>query len=328
MRYVSLCVVLMLSIGLLHAQSSFKKAFTAMGCGFEVTVVASDQDVADAYLSSAIDNIRRIELLISSWKADSQTGQINSSAGIEPVAVDIELYDLIKRSIGLSKLTNGAFDITYASMDKIWKFDGTVTQFPENQMISESVSRVGFQKIETNDSKHSVFLPEKGMKIGFGAIGKGYAADHTMKLLQSQGVSAGIINASGDLRTWGTQPDGKPWRIGIKNPLNNNKIFTMISLKDQALVTSGNYEKYILIDGKRYSHIIDPRTGVPSSGLTSVTIIASSAELADALATSVFVMGKDVGLDFVNQIKGVECILVEDDGSVSYSDHVNANQIN
>ena len=162
-----------------------------MGCGFEVTVVASDQDVADAYLSSAIDNIRRIELLISSWKADSQTGQINSSAGIEPVAVDIELYDLIKRSIGLSKLTNGAFDITYASMDKIWKFDGTVTQFPENQMISESVSRVGFQKIETNDSKHSVFLPEKGMKIGFGAIGKGYAADHTMKLLQSQGVSAG-----------------------------------------------------------------------------------------------------------------------------------------
>ena len=213
-------------------------------------------------------------------------------------------------------------------MDKIWKFDGTVTQFPENQMISESVSRVGFQKIETNDSKHSVFLPEKGMKIGFGAIGKGYAADHTMKLLQSQGVSAGIINASGDLRTWGTQPDGKPWRIGIKNPLNNNKIFTMISLKDQALVTSGNYEKYILIDGKRYSHIIDPRTGVPSSGLTSVTIIASSAELADALATSVFVMGKDVGLDFVNQIKGVECILVEDDGSVSYSDHVNANQIN
>ncbi len=299
-----------------------------MGCGFEVTVVAMDAQEADVFLEAAIGNIRRIEALISSWVDNSQTGQINQSAGIEPVEVDPELFYLIKRAIAISELTDGAFDISYASMDKIWKFDGSVTQLPDSSIVKESVKLVGYKNIQMNEANHSVFLPEKGMKIGFGAIGKGYAADHTMNLLKSLGVTSGIINASGDLRAWGQQPNGAPWQIGVKNPLNKNKVFVLLPLVNQALVTSGNYEKFITINGKRYAHIIDPRTGYPSSGLTSVTIIASSAELADALATSVFVMGKDVGLDFVNQLKDVECVLVQDDGMVFYSDHINAKELN
>ena len=298
-----------------------------MGCGFEATVVANDAQQADTFLDAAINNIRRIEALISSWDENSQTGNINLSAGIEPVQVDVELFNLIKRSIAISKLTDGAFDITYASMDKVWKFDGSVTQLPDSNTVKESVRKVGYQNIQLSEDNRSVFLPEKGMKIGFGAIGKGYAADHTMNLLKSLGVTSGIINASGDLRTWGQQPNGEPWQIGVKNPLNKNKVFVLLPLVNQALVTSGNYEKFITIDGKRYAHIIDPRTGYPTSGLTSVTIIASSAELADALATSVFVMGKDVGLDFVNQLKDVECVLVQDDGMVFYSDHINAKEL-
>lgn len=298
-----------------------------MGCGFEATVVANDAQQADTFLDAAINNIRRIEALISSWDENSQTGNINRSAGIEPVQVDVELFNLIKRSIAISKLTDGAFDITYASMDKVWKFDGSVTQLPDSNTVKESVRKVGYQNIQLSEDNRSVFLPEKGMKIGFGAIGKGYAADHTMNLLKSLGVTSGIINASGDLRTWGQQPNGEPWQIGVKNPLNKNKVFVLLPLVNQALVTSGNYEKFITIDGKRYAHIIDPRTGYPTSGLTSVTIIASSAELADALATSVFVMGKDVGLDFVNQLKDVECVLVQDDGMVFYSDHINAKEL-
>ena len=298
-----------------------------MGCGFEATVVANDVQQADTFLDAAIKNIRRIEALISSWDENSQTGHINRSAGIEPVQVDVELFNLIKRSIAISELTDGAFDITYASMDKVWKFDGSLTQLPDSKTVKESVRKVGYQNIRLSEDNRSVFLPEKGMKIGFGAIGKGYAADHTMNLLKSLGVTSGIINASGDLRTWGQQPNSAPWQIGVKNPLNKNKVFVLLPLVNQALVTSGNYEKFITINGKRYAHIIDPRTGYPTSGLTSVTIIASSAELADALATSVFVMGKDVGLDFVKQLKDVECVLVQDDGMVFYSDHINAKEL-
>jgi FAD:protein FMN transferase len=324
---LTLLLFFVVAFGFCQSPEIYKKSFKAMGCGFEATVVANDAQQADTFLDAAINNIRRIEALISSWDENSQTGNINRSAGIEPVQVDVELFNLIKRSIAISKLTDGAFDITYASMDKVWKFDGSVTQLPDSNTVKESVRKVGYQNIQLSEDNRSVFLPEKGMKIGFGAIGKGYAADHTMNLLKSLGVTSGIINASGDLRTWGQQPNGEPWQIGVKNPLNKNKVFVLLPLVNQALVTSGNYEKFITIDGKRYAHIIDPRTGYPTSGLTSVTIIASSAELADALATSVFVMGKDVGLDFVNQLKDVECVLVQDDGMVFYSDHINAKEL-
>ena len=324
---LTLILCFVVAFGFCQSPEIYKKSFKAMGCGFEATVVANDAQQADTFLDAAINNIRRIEALISSWDENSQTGHINRSAGIEPVQVDAELFNLIKRSIAISELTDGAFDITYASMDKVWKFDGSVTQLPDSNTVKESVRKVGYQNIQLSEDSRSVFLPEKGMKIGFGAIGKGYAADHTMNLLKSLGVTSGIINASGDLRTWGQQPNGEPWQIGVKNPLNKNKVFVLLPLVNQALVTSGNYEKFITIDGKRYAHIIDPRTGYPTSGLTSVTIIASSAELADALATSVFVMGKDVGLDFVNQLKDVECVLVQDDGMVFYSDHINAKEL-
>ena len=324
---LTLLLFFVVAFGFCQSPEIYKKSFKAMGCGFEATVVANDAQQADTFLDAAINNIRRIEALISSWDENSQTGNINRSAGIEPVQVDVELFNLIKRSIAISKLTDGAFNITYASMDKVWKFDGSVTQLPDSNTVKESVRKVGYQNIQLSEDNRSVFLPEKGMKIGFGAIGKGYAADHTMNLLKSLGVTSGIINASGDLRTWGQQPNGEPWQIGVKNPLNKNKVFVLLPLVNQALVTSGNYEKFITIDGKRYAHIIDPRTGYPTSGLTSVTIIASSAELADALATSVFVMGKDVGLDFVNQLKDVECVLVQDDGMVFYSDHINAKEL-
>jgi FAD:protein FMN transferase len=324
-----LTLVLLLSIthGFCQTPAKFYRSFSAMGCGFQVTVVANNANDADTFLSMAVNNIKRIEGLISSWDEKSQTSRINNAAGVQPVSVDPELFDLIKRSLAISRLTDGAFDITYASMDRIWKFDGSVSELPDPDRIKESVRKVGFQKVQLTDSVQSVFLPVKGMKIGFGAIGKGYAADHTMNLLKSNGVSAGIINASGDLRTWGEQPNAESWQIGVKNPLNKNKVFVLLPLTNQALVTSGNYEKFITIDGKRFAHIIDPRTGYPSSGLTSVTVIASSAELADALATAVFVMGKEIGLDFVNQLKDVECVLVQDDGAVFYSDHINAKEL-
>lgn len=294
-----------------------------MGTRFDITVVANTQSEADTYIDLAIAEISRIEALISSWNPNSQTSLINKNAGIKPVKVDKELYDLIERSIRISKLTEGAFDISYASMDKIWKFDGTMAHMPDEKTIKASVGRVGYQNIKLDASNLTVFLKHKGMKIGFGAIGKGYAADKAKALLQSKNVVAGIINASGDMNTWGKQPNGQDWQVAIKNPLNKNKVFTMMPVYEKAVVTSGNYEQYVILNNTRYTHIIDPRTGYPSSGIISVSVFTVSAELADALATSIFVMGKDTGLNIINQIPTVDCIIVDENGKVWYSKHIN-----
>jgi len=298
-----------------------------MGSRFDITVVANDSIQANKYIDTAVAEISRIEKLISSWDANSQTSEINSYAGIKPVKVDKELFDLIERAIGISKLTDGAFDISYASMDRIWKFDGSMTKMPSKEEITASVEKVGYQNIILDKKNSTVFLKLEGMKIGFGAIGKGYAADKAKTLLISKGVNSGIINASGDMNTWGKQPNGNEWRVAITNPMDKNKVFALLPITNGAVVTSGNYEKYVNFNGKRYTHIIDPRTGYPSTGLVSVTVFAPKAELADALATSVFVMGKEAGLDRINQLPKIECIIIDDKGNITKSKNIEIDKL-
>lgn len=314
--------ILLIVISFCFSQETYKRSLILMGSDFDITVVAKDKVIADQYIDVAVGEIERIEKLISSWDANSQTSLINGNAGVQRVIVDQELFELIERSIQISKLTDGAFDISYASMDKIWKFDGSMKEMPSEEEIKTSVSKVGFHNIILDKEKSTVFLKLKGMKIGFGAIGKGYAADKAKLLLVSKGVEAGIINASGDMNTWGKQPDGSEWKVAITNPLNKNNAFALLPIVDGAVVTSGNYEKYAVFNNKRYTHIIDPRTGYPSSGIVSVTVFAPKAELADALATSIFVMGKEVGINRMNQLKGIECIIVDDQGEIYTSNNI------
>ena len=295
-----------------------------MGSDFEITVVAKTQLEADKQIGIAISEISRIEALISSWKTTSETSNINKNAGVSPVKVSKELFNLIQRALQISNLTDGAFDISYASMDKLWKYDGSMTQIPSKEAIKKSVAKVGYKDIIVDPQNSTVFLKNKGMKIGFGAIGKGYAADKAKKLLISNGVSGGIINASGDINSWGSKPSGSSWQVAITNPLNKNKAFAMLPIKD-AVVTSGNYEKYVTFNSRRYSHIIDPRTGYPSQGIISVTVFAPKAELADALATSVFVMGVETGIDRINQLKAIECIIITDTGTIITSNNLTLN---
>jgi thiamine biosynthesis lipoprotein len=295
-----------------------------MGSDFEITVVAKTQLEADKQIGIAISEISRIEALISSWKPTSETSNINKNAGVSPVKVSKELFNLIQRALKISNLTDGAFDISYASMDKLWKYDGSMTQMPSKEAIKKSVAKVGYKDIVVDPQNSTVFLKNKGMKIGFGAIGKGYAADKAKKLLISNGVSGGIINASGDINSWGSKPSGSSWQVAITNPLNKNKAFAMLPIKD-AVVTSGNYEKYVIFNSRRYSHIIDPRTGYPSQGIISVTVFAPKAELADALATSVFVMGVETGIDRINQLKAIECIIITDTGTIITSNNLTLN---
>ncbi|VAW10618.1 FAD:protein FMN transferase [hydrothermal vent metagenome] len=304
------------------AQRPHKRTFKAMGSRFDITVVANDSVHANAYIDTAIKEISRIEKMISSWDAASQTSEINKNAGIQAVKIDKELFDLIERALSISKLTDGAFDISYACMDKLWKFDGSMTTMPTTEEINASVARVGFDNIVLNKENSTVFLKLTGMKIGFGAIGKGYAADMAKELLMNIGVPSGIVNASGDMNTWGKQPNGKPWKVAITNPMNKDIAFALLPITNGAVVTSGNYEKFVNYNGKRYTHIIDPRTGYPSSGIISVTVFAPKAELADALATSVFVMGKEVGLNRINQLDKIECVIIDDKGNIFTSDNI------
>ena len=299
-----------------------------MGSRFDITVVASNEKEGNEYIDSAIFEIARIEKLISSWDVNSETSLINKLSGIQPIKVDKELFDLIERSIAISTLTNGAFDISYASMDRIWKYDGTMREMPSEEKISSSIKKVGYQNIIIDKEAQTVFLKLKGMKIGFGAIGKGYAADKAKALLIEKGVKAGIINASGDLNAWGKQANGRDWMVAITNPLNKNKVFSWLPINDSAIVTSGNYEKFISLNGIRYSHIIDPRTGYPSTGIISTSIMTSNAELADAISTSVFVMGVETGLDFINQLKGVDCIIIDEQNKIHTSNNIKLSNTN
>ncbi|MFS4493852.1 FAD:protein FMN transferase [Maribacter sp. 2308TA10-17] len=299
-----------------------KKTLKLMGSRFEITVVTPNEELGYINIEEAIAEITRIEKMISSWDKESETYLINTNAGIKPVKVSRELYKLIERCKQISELTDGAFDISYSSMDKIWKFDGKMTKMPSPEEIKKSVDKVGYENIILDSKKQTVFLKDKGMKISFGAIGKGYAADKAKEFLVSRQVVGGIIDAAGDLSTWGTDVTGKKWIIGIVNPLAKDKIVSWLPILESSVATSGNYEKFVTFKGKRYSHIIDPRTGYPSSGIRQVSIFAKSAEFCDALATAVFIMGKEAGLFLINQLDGVEVILFDNFNKTHKSDGI------
>jgi len=291
---------------------------------FTITVVADDETFALENINAAITEIRRIEQLFTTYNANSQTNRINDNAGLQPVTVDTEVFELIERSIGISKITQGAFDITYGSLDKsLWNFDRQMKSLPKPEVALKMVHLINYRNIILNREKSTVFLKEKGMRIGFGGIGKGYAAEMAKKILISNKVVSGIINASGDLTTWGLQPDGKPWTLGISDPDQPAKAFSYMEISDMAVATSGNYEKYVIIGGKKYSHTINPKTGLPVSGIKSVTIISPNAEFADAMATPVSIMDIEAGLYLINQIPGLYCIIIDDYNKIYTSKNIN-----
>ncbi len=291
----------------------FKKGLFLMGNNFEISVVAHEELWALEKIDLAVQEIQRIEKLLTTYNEQSETNLINKNAGIKPVKVSAETLQLIQRSLRISEITQGAFDISYGSVDKsLWNFDTKMQSLPDSVTAKKMVRLINYRNIIINSDDYTVYLREKGMRIGFGGIGKGYAAERAKHILKKEGVAAGIVNASGDLTTWGYQPDGTAWTIGIVNPNFANSIFSYLNVTDMAVATSGNYEKFIMIGGKKFSHTINPRTGLPVTGIKSVTIISPNAEIADAMATPVTIMGIEAGLAMINQIKQIEAIIIDD----------------
>ena len=298
-----------------------------MGNHFELSVVANSEGWALDRIEAGVREIQRIERLLTTFSDDSETNLINSNAGIAPVKVSGETFELIERCKRLSQITQGAFDITYGSIDKrLWNFDPSMTSLPDSKTAKKMVRLINFKNIELDRATTSVMLKEKGMRIGFGGIGKGYAAERAKSVMRTMDTQSGMVNASGDLAAWGYQPDGKPWTIGIVDPDAKEKVIGLLNITDMAVATSGNYEKYALIDGKRYSHTINPRTGLPVTGIKSVTVICPYAEIADAMATPIMVMGVKAGLDMINQLDHLEAVVIDDEGQVYLSNHIHLTQ--
>ena len=293
-----------------------------MGSAFEFIVLAENKIAGDHWLNESIRETKRIESLLTEFDENSQTSLINRNAGIRSVGVDKEVYELIERSNRISHLCDGSFDISAGALKKLYNFRGENFTLPDPKTIKETLSKTGYRKIELTPPD-KVFLSAIGMRIGFGAIGKGYAADQVKKLLQKNGVTNGVINASGDLTAWGNRANGDQWKTGIAHPDNPSEIIVWLPVNEISVATSGNYIQYFDVNGVRYSHNIDPKTGYPVTGIKSVSIISPGAELSDALATAVTVMGVKNGLHFINQLPQTHAIIVDEKNNIYTSQHLN-----
>ncbi len=293
---------------------TFTRSAHLMGSHFTLTVVAPDDSTGQRALRAGLGEVGRIDRLMSFWDSTSEVVRVNRLAGVRPVAVSAETFDLIARTLRLSQLSGGAFDITFASADKLYTFDRQAhVGLPDSAAVRASVRRIGWRKIQLDAARHTVFLPEKGMRINLAGILQGYGIRRAKQVLSQMGVTGGLLNGSGDIYCWGRQADGSLWRVAIGDPDHPRSVAAWVDVTDVAVVTAGNYEQYFTVGGQVYGHIIDPHTGYPSVGLRSVTIICPDVELADGLDEVVFVKGPVAGLAFINGLKNVDCALITDD---------------
>lgn len=301
-------------------KQEYHKQVPMMGSFFEFVLVADSKEEAVTWkhIEDCIAEAQRIENLISEWIPSSEISQINQHAGENPTTVSEEVYKLLQRSIAISTLTQGAFDLTFLPYYDYWKFDKTQT-FPFDTLQIKKLGQfVGYQNIELLPNSQ-VFLP-KGFKMGLGGIGQGYAVDKIKELLLKRGINDFVVNSSGDIYAHGNRADGTPWKIGIASPLDRDKIVKWLPVSNFAVVTSGTSEKNFEYNGQIYSHIINPKTGFPVEGLQSVTVMSEFTEVADALATSILILGKEIGLDLINQLPQTHCIIIDNQQNIYYSD--------
>lgn len=306
---------------------SHKEVLMLMGTRFELTATADDKAIAQKAVLEGINEIKRIEVLISSWQSTSQTSEINRNAGVKAVVVDKELYELIARSIKVSDLTQGAFDISFASMERLYKFDKAEHEIPSESERMKAINLIDYKSIILDPIKSSVYLSQAGMKIGFGAIGKGYAANKAKAKMESiDGVQGGVVNAAGDLVVWGDNGKEEGWRVQISDPKDIYKSLGWLTIQNASVVTSGDYEKYFTNQGTRYAHIINPQTGLPTTGIKSATIVSPDGEVGDALATAIFVLGPSQGLELINKLKNIEALIITDDNEILTSTNLALNK--
>jgi FAD:protein FMN transferase len=287
-----------------------------MGTRIYVQLWSEDAAKGNSAIDAVMDDMRRIDELMSHYKPESQLSQINERANREAVQVDKELFDLIKLSTHYSEITQGAFDITYASVGYLYNYPNHV--HPSEAQIKDALPAVNWHNMLLDEAHHTVRFEHPGMRIDLGGIGKGYAVDHGIDILKARGIQHAVVTAGGDTRILGDHM-GRPWVVAIRHPDNPDKVVTRIPLSDSAMSTSGDYERYFDEGGVRYHHIIDPHTGHSASKVRSATILAPTATQTDGMSKTAFVLGAQKALEIINSMPEYDAVFVTPDGHVLYS---------
>ena len=288
-----------------------------MGTEVSVYLWHDEEDTGQDAVNAAFKEIARIDNLMSTYIEDSEMSEINRSAAAGPVEVGQELFTLILRSLDISLLTRGAFDITYDSVGQ--HYDFREGRRPDEDTISQELPRLNYRFVEPNKVDSTIRFAEEGVRINLGGIAKGYAVERGIIVLREFGVSHARVTAGGDTRLLGDRR-GQPWMVGVQNPRDQEQLAVTIPLENEAISTSGDYERFFVEDGERYHHIIEPSTGQPAGEVRSTTIIGPDAVLTDALSTAVFVMGVDQGLRLIATLPDYEGIVIDAEGKMFYSD--------
>ena len=293
-----------------------KRTDAIMGTRIYVELWDTDAAHGEASIDAVMAEMRRIDELMSHYKPESELSSINQHAADAPVVVDKELFDLIKLSTHYSEITEGAFDITYASVGYLYNYPDHVR--PTEAQIKAALPAVNWRNMKFDDAHHSVFFEHKGMRIDLGGIGKGYAVDRGIDILQKRGIQHAVVTAGGDSRIIGDHM-GRAWLVAIRHPDDPTKVVTRIPLSDAAMSTSGDYERYFDEKGVRYHHIIDPKTGHSASKVRSATIIGPTATQTDGMSKTAFVLGPEKALEIINRMPEYDAVFVAPDGKGFYS---------
>jgi len=295
----------------------FQKTDSIMGTLIHAEVWHQKPALAEYALVAVMEEMRRIDNLMSPFKPESELSLLNKNAWSTPFAVSPELFDLLKKSHRISELTNGAFDVTYASAGRYYDYRKAIR--PADAQLEMTIEAIDYRHLQFDQTKHTIRFTHKNVYVDLGGIAKGYAVDRCIELLGRLGIKQAMVSAGGDSRIIGDHR-GQPWSVGIKDPRNSKAMVAVLPLENTAISTSGDYERFFVEDGVRYHHILDPGTGKSASGSRSVTILGEEATFTDALSTGVFVLGPKKGLALVNRLPGVDAIIINAEGELQFSD--------
>ncbi|HEY8518736.1 MAG TPA: FAD:protein FMN transferase [Gammaproteobacteria bacterium] len=299
----------------------YGEAIDLMGTRVSVELWHEDAAVGRALVEKVLDEYRRIDRGMSTYKPDSEISRLNASAATAPFQTSEELFSLIRRSLELSAASDGAFDITYESVGYLYDF--RAHRRPTEAQVAAALPAIDYRHVVLDEAARTVAFSTPGVRINLGGIAKGYAVERGAAILREAGVEHAVLNAGGDTRVLGDRR-GRPWVIGIRHPRLDGEYVTRLPIVDEAISTSGDYERYFEEDGKRYHHIINPHTGKPTEGVLSVTVIGPDATITDGLSTTLFVLGRERALEVIEKFPGYEAVIVESDGRVSYSSGLTA----
>lgn len=300
-------------------QSVFRETKLLMGTVVEIAVVGQSGERSRDAIREALEEIARVDELVSTFKQGSVVSRLNREGAIGKVSVGKEVFFLIRAAAAISEASGGAFDITVGPIVKLWGFESGGAR-PSEVILGKVLPLVGYRNLNYDENSYAVGFKTSGMQIDLGAMAAGWAADLAIEKLKARGITAAIVDAGGELRVIGSKPGGIPWRIGVQDPRSPGELLMTFDLGDTAVATSGDYERFFMDGGVRYHHILDPATGMPARGCRSVTVLAPTAAEADACSTAAFVLGPERGIAFLRSRPGVRGFIVDEDGDLHWTD--------